>query len=47
MLPSTRAPGGYCVFAQVEDEASFSVVDKVAAEVKAAGSVPIVSMRVV
>merc|ERR1711934_1221172 len=29
-----EAYGGYCVFAQVEDDASFAVVDKIAAAIK-------------
>ena len=29
--------GGYCVFAQVEDDASFAVVDAIAAAIKAGG----------
>ena len=31
------AYGGYCVFAQVEDAASFAVVDAIAAAIKAGG----------
>ena len=34
-----RAYGGYCVFAQVEDDASFQVVDSIAAEIKSKGKV--------
>ena len=34
-----EAYGGYCVFAQVEDDASFEAVDKLAQEIKAAGKV--------
>merc|ERR1712203_367046 len=36
-----EAYGGYCVFAEVADEASFGVVDRIAQEVKAKGSVAI------
>lgn len=35
------AYGGYCVFAEVSDDASFAVVDKIAAAVKAKGGVGI------
>ena len=34
-----EAYGGYCVFAQVEDDASFQVVDSIAAEIKSKGKV--------
>ena len=39
--------GGYCVFAQIhpEDDASFAVVDSIAAVVKQRGTVDIVSMK--
>eukprot|EP00300_Choanocystis_sp_HF-7_P029493 c36507_g1_i1.p1 GENE.c36507_g1_i1~~c36507_g1_i1.p1 ORF type:complete len:153 (+),score=34.36 c36507_g1_i1:43-501(+) len=37
--------GGYCVFAQVEDDASFSVVDAIAEHVKSSGKVAILSIR--
>mmetsp|Transcript_25184 Transcript_25184/g.70982 ORF Transcript_25184/g.70982 Transcript_25184/m.70982 type:complete len:150 (+) Transcript_25184:63-512(+) len=33
--------GGFCVFAEVNDDASFAVVDLIASEVKAKGRVPI------
>merc|ERR1719305_1057324 len=36
--------GGYCVFAQVEDDESFKVVDKIAEEVKKAGKVDIIKV---
>ena len=32
-----EAYGGYCVFAQVEDDASFAIVDAIAAAVKSKG----------
>lgn len=43
-----EAYGGYCVFAQVEagDDASFAVVDKIAAEVKAGTHTKILSMTI-
>ena len=42
------AYGGYCVFARVDphDEASFRVIDAIAAEVKTKGSVGIRSVRI-
>ena len=42
------AYGGYCVFARIDptDEASFSVVDAIAAEVKSKGSVAIRTVRI-
>ena len=42
-----QAYGGYCVFAQVEDDASFATVDKIAAAVKAQGKVKIESVQLV
>ena len=39
-----EAYGGYCVFAQVEDDASFGVVDAIAAEIKKSGKVKIDSV---
>uniref|UniRef100_A0A7S1SE54 peptidylprolyl isomerase n=1 Tax=Alexandrium catenella TaxID=2925 RepID=A0A7S1SE54_ALECA len=39
-----EAYGGYCVFAQVADDASFAVVDKIAEMVKAKGGVGIKSV---
>lgn len=36
-----QAYGGYCVFAEVADEASFAVVDAIAQKVKQAGKVKI------
>ena len=41
------AYGGYCVFAQVEDDASFATVDQIAAAIKAQGKVKIDSVRLV
>lgn len=41
------AYGGYCVFAVVEDDASFAVVDKIANAVKAKGQPKITRMHVV
>ena len=38
------AYGGYCVFAEVADDASFATVDKIASAVKAAGTVAIESV---
>lgn len=36
-----EAYGGYCVFAQVGDEASFATVDRIAAAVKGGSNTPI------
>lgn len=36
-----EAYGGYCVFAQVEDDASFAIVDAIAAAVKSKSKVAI------
>ena len=36
-----EAYGGYCVFAQVEDDASFAIVDAIAAAVKSKGKVAV------
>ena len=40
------AYGGYCVFAQVEDDASFQVVDALAAQIKRDAQVPITGMAI-
>ena len=40
------AYGGYCVFAQVEDDASFEVVDALAKAIKEQKQVPITSMEI-
>ena len=39
--------GGYCVFAEVADDASFAVVDKIAAAIPAGQQPKINAMRVV
>eukprot|EP00320_Phaeocystis_rex_P020362 CAMPEP_0119075998 /NCGR_PEP_ID=MMETSP1178-20130426/83522_1 /TAXON_ID=33656 /ORGANISM="unid sp, Strain CCMP2000" /LENGTH=152 /DNA_ID=CAMNT_0007058257 /DNA_START=95 /DNA_END=553 /DNA_ORIENTATION=- len=39
-----EAYGGYCVFAQVEDDASFGVVDAIAAAVKSKGKVAVMKI---